>query len=162
MIETTIALITTCLPTLRTLLFGVTTPTGSSSIYPSNGRHYELSSTAKGGATSTNAAGGSSGTKSKSRTSTVHASTNKWPFSGDRGGSNTGKSLNDSDESLFRPVDVNRSAAHSKEIDPRTLGVLPDTESDRIEANKRKTPNNNKGGIMVTTAYEIQTESTLV
>lgn len=98
MIETSVALIATCLPALRTLLWGNRTRSGSSPMYPYNARHYELSS--PNGQNTTKVAGGS---KNKSRTSTVHPKANNWPFPGDRG-SRIAKPVNDSDESLFRPV----------------------------------------------------------
>lgn len=114
MIETSVSIIATCLPTLRTLVFPSKTQTSTSG-YPGNGRHYELSSS-KHGATQTRIAGG---TKVKSRVSTPGV--DQWPYSGDRGTSRTIKTTNDSDESLFRPVCISQQLCdHSVHL----LGVL--------------------------------------
>lgn len=157
MIETAVAIIATCLPTLRTLVYGVKPRTGTSSLGgPSNGRHYQLGS-AKGGITSTNIAGGS---RMKSRTSTLRPSNNdNWPL----GASNIGKDTDDSDDELFLPIDAQSTTrSNHVEIDPRTLGVLPEAKMDRVYGDRARNPCENKSGIMVTTAFRVQSESTRV
>lgn len=132
-------------------------------MYPSDGRHYELSSKKCNG-TSTNIAGGGSGNKSKSRASALGSRASaiggNWPFLVDRDGKNPRITLNDSDESLFRPVGAKKDFVNVREFDPKTLGVLPDVEVDKIEGIKR--PSESQGRITVTTAYIIQSEMALV